>query len=125
MKHFTKCLMIFLLITNSLFLSAKCRHYCGVKYETEYGWSKSYKIEVQFLTGMELNNATGSFKYSGYSNYAVIFWGQGEASIIKLSSYLACGYEVDCECIENTYGDLKGTDLQGIAWKICTSEYCY
>jgi hypothetical protein len=65
-------LIFFLFVTFNSF--AKYTQTCTVKYETQEGWSKKYVVDVTFLTGAELNDATSSYKYSSYSAYAVIFW---------------------------------------------------
>jgi hypothetical protein len=62
---------------------------------TKEGWSKKYTVDVTFISGSELNEATNSFKYSSFSIYAVIFWSQEQVTLIKLSSFLTCGTEVD------------------------------
>jgi len=77
------------------------------------------------MTGSELNSATTSFNYSSYSTYAIIFWGEGQASVIKLSSYTGCVSEADKNCITNTYTNLKGRDQDNDDWEICVSNYCY
>jgi hypothetical protein len=106
--------------------AAKCRRFATVKYQQKYGWSKKYTVEVTFMTGMELNQATSSYDYSSYSIYAIIFWGEGQATVIKLTSYLLCGYEVTGDCIDNTLSDLQGYDQDGDKWNICMSNfYCY
>lgn len=56
--------------------------------------------------------------------YAVIFWGQDCASVIKLSNFLSCGTEVTKSCITNTVMDLKGKNQDDDEWKICVNEYC-
>jgi len=96
-----------------------------VSYMTQDGWSKKYTVDVTFISGSELNDATSSYKYSVYSVYAIIFWGEGKATVIKISNYLACGLEVDKNCITNSYGDIKGKDQDEDEWKICVSDYCY
>ena len=106
-------------------VSAKYTQTCTVRYMTQDGWSKKYVVDVTFLTGSELNDATSSYRYSSYSTYAVIFWGEGKATVIKLSSYTGCSTEVEKSCITNTYTDLKGKDQDDDEWKICISEYCY
>jgi len=102
-----------------------CRRIATVKYQQQYGWSKKYTVEVTFLTGLELNQATGTYNYRSSSVYAVIFWDQGEATVIRLSSVLLCGYEVDCECIDNTIMDLQGYDQDDDKWNICLSDFCF
>ena len=75
---------------------------------TEVGWSKKYTVDVTFISGYELNDANRSFTYSTYSVYAVIFWGQGQASAIKNASYQLRGMEVEKGCITSTFGDIEG-----------------
>lgn len=103
---------------------ARYRQTCVVKYMTQEGWSRKYTVDVTFISGTELNEATNSFKYSAFSVYAVIFWGEGQASVIQISTFLVCGQDVDERCITNTIGDLKGKDQDGDEWKICVSDFC-
>lgn len=124
-KLFGLLLAIILSIAISSNAEAKCRRVATVKYQQQFGWSKKYTVEVTFMAGMELNQATSSFDYSSYSNYAIIFWGEGQATVIKLQSYLLCGYEVTCDCIDNSIYDLQGYDQDGEKWNICLSDYCY
>jgi hypothetical protein len=104
---------------------AKYTQTCVARYMTQEGWSKKYTVDVTFISGSELNEATNSFKYSSFSVYAVIFWGEGQATVIKLSTFLSCGTTVDKNCITNTIGDLKGKDQDDDEWKICVSDYCF
>ncbi|HXC03376.1 MAG TPA: hypothetical protein VNZ86_01415 [Bacteroidia bacterium] len=96
-----------------------------MKYLTQEGWSKKYTVNVTFVSGTELNEATNSFNYFAYSDYAVIFWSEGQATVIKISTYLGCGTEIDKQCITSTYTDIKGKDQKEIEWKICVGDYCY
>jgi hypothetical protein len=123
MKKVLLTISFLLILCTSIF--AKYTQTCQVKYSTTNGWSKKYTVEVNFLTGSELNTATNSFNYSSYSTYAAIFWGEGKATIIKLSSYLSCGMEVSKSCITSSIMDLKGKDQEGDEWNICTGNYCY
>ena len=125
-----KNLLAFALVIISQFLlfsnaEAKCVLKATVKYQQQYGWSKKYTVNVTFMSGMELNQATTSYDYSTYSIYAIIFWGEGQATVIKLKSYLMCGYEVTCNCVQNSIYDLQGHDQDGDKWNICLSGYCY
>ncbi|MNK96494.1 hypothetical protein D3C87_1167770 [compost metagenome] len=122
-KRYLFLLMAFTLLT--LKAEAKYNQTCIVRYTTEEGWSKKYTVDVTFISGTELNEATNSYKYSSYSIYGVIFWGEGRASVIKISNFLSCGSEVTKSCITNTYGDIKGKDQDDDEWKICVSDYCY
>lgn len=121
----TRFLFLVFAISYCSLAQAKYTQTCKVKYRTQYGWSDGYTVDVNFLTGYELNDATSSFNYNSYSVYAVIFWGDGEASVIKLSGYLSCGSEATQRCISSSYGSLTGEDQSGRQWKICTSGYCY
>ena len=104
---------------------AKYRQTCEVHYKTNNSWSKKYTVEVTFMTGFELNQATNSFKYNSNSIYAIIFWDKNEASVIKISTILICGYETTKSCITNTYSALTGTDQDDDEWKICVTDFCY
>lgn len=123
MKKIILLLSIFLLL--SFKAEAKYTQTCIARYMTQDGWSKKYTVDVTFISGSELNDATNSYKYSSYSVYAVIFWGEGKATVIKISNYLSCGTEVDKNCITGTYGDIKGKDQDDDEWKICVGDYCY
>lgn len=118
-------LIILTILFSNFKVFSKCSRKAKVKYLQENSWSKEYYLDVTFLKGSELNNATNSFKYSIYSDYAVIFWSQGQASVIQLSTYLICGYEISCDCLSNTIIALKGEDQDGDIWNICLDEYCY
>jgi hypothetical protein len=96
-----------------------------VKYAASYGWSKYYTVDVTFMTGSELNKATSSLSYSSFSTYAIIFWGQNEATVIKLTNILGCGYETKQSCISNHVMNLNGSDQEGKSWEVCTKQYCY
>jgi hypothetical protein len=79
-------LLISVLLTASSY--AETRRLCKVYYETENGWSQGYTMEVSFLTGYELNNATRSYSYSMFSNYCLIWFGKGEVAILKINATL-------------------------------------
>ena len=106
-------------------LFAKHTQTCKVKYRNNYSWSKYYTVDVTFLSGHELNKATKSFDYDTYNTYAVIFWDDDEASVIKVDSYTGCGTEVKQSCITNKVMNLEGEDQQGVKWELCTKSYCY
>ena len=77
---------------------------------------KSYKVQGQIYKGTELNQSTSSFDYSPFSTYVVIFWSQGQASIIELGFFLG-GL--------SPFGS-SGTDQRGYEWKIKEGHtYCW
>lgn len=95
-----------------------------VRYSVNHVQSQWYTVEVTFLTGMELNRATRTFGYDGFSKYAVIFWGEGQASVIKIGSMMFCSGDFSRSCLPS-FGNIEGEDQQGDAWEICTQQFCY
>lgn len=93
------------------------------RYETQEGKSRWHETEVTFMTGSELNEATRSYRYSPYAPYAVIFFGPGQAAVIKLSGYYGCGDKFTTSCLPSI-GNAKGEDQDGTAWEICTGSLC-
>jgi hypothetical protein len=98
-----------MLLTPSAVFSAERAEAC-LKYETEYGWSKGYTVTATVLDGFELNEKVGSLsRFKSFSTYAVVFWGEGQATILELPA-LSMGslpmfeQEVD--------------DQQGRRWKV-------
>lgn len=104
---------------------AKYTQTCKVKYKNNYNWSEYYTVDVVFMSGSELNRATSTFDYETFSVYAIVFWDDDEASVIKISSFTACGLEVKQNCISNLIYNLEGEDQQGRAWEVCTRNLCY
>ena len=121
-KTLITILTIFLLCGTA---DAKYTQTCKVKYKKNYGWSDYYTVEVTFMSGTELNRATKSFDYDGFSTYAIIFWDKDEASVIKISSFTGCGTEVTQSCITNKVTNLEGEDQQGRGWEVCSKSMCF
>ena len=123
-----KKLILILLISLLCFswgAEAKYRRTATVKYQKQYGWSKLYTVEVNFMSGHELNIATKTISYDAISVYAIIFWSQDQVTIIKLKTFLACGFEVTKECIDDFMMDLQGFDQDGDKWNICLIDTCF
>jgi hypothetical protein len=119
-----------ILLLSQTDLFASVRRYCKVKYQTEYGWSKEYTLEVEFATGQELNYRTNSFRYSSWSNYVLIWFQNGGVAIIKLSSYLSVvGGKFEREDFLNTFSfrsEVDGyqiNDEDQTRWQIRAREY--
>jgi hypothetical protein len=85
------------------------------KYETEAGWSQGYSVQATIIRGSELNRRTGTLDYAPYSTYAVIFWAQGEASMLELQYYSGA---------LSAYG-LDAVDQRGRKWHVAKTSYCY
>lgn len=126
MKKITLILAMLIALSagNSFASYAKYVQTCTVKYATQDGWSDKYTVEVTFNTGFELNQATNSFSYDGSALYAVIFWKNSKATIIKINGYTSCGTEATKSCC-TFYNDVKGKDQDGREWDICTGSYCF
>lgn len=95
---------------------------CAAQYQTRGGWSKTYHVNVNFMSGTVLNRKTNSVNYSTTSVYGVIFWANDKASVIKITTFLPCGGTVDVACINSVLGPLKGNDQDGDGWRIDTTN---
>lgn len=94
------------------------RNVCA-KYQTNYAWSKSHATTTQIYKGNELNRATGnpySGNYDMFSHYALIWWQQGQVSVIKLDYYFG-----------GMLLNARGTDQNGRQWELSDNNYnfCY
>lgn len=89
-----------------------------VKYEKEYGWSKGYAVEATILEGSELNEKVGSYtRFKSFATYAVIFWGEGEATILQLPAMSMGSLPIF---------EGQVTDQEGKRWKIKEGHsFCY
>lgn len=121
-KTILTILTVFFICLN---VEAKYTQTCKVKYKKNYDWSQYYTVDVTFMSGTELNRATKSYEYDGFSTYAIIFWDKDETSVIKLSSFTGCGLEVSQRCISNKATNLEGEDNQGRGWEVCTRSVCF
>lgn len=98
---------------------------CKVRYETEAGRSDWYAVDVTFISGTELNQATHSLDYDGLGGrYGVIFWNPGQATVIKLDGISVCGFNVTPACMFSI-GNLQGADQQDRHWEICNRDLCF
>ena len=113
-RQFSKIVGAILICTtlgNSASANPHKERVCA-KYEST---GKAYQVDATVATGTDLNNATHTFNYDAFETYAVIFWDQGQASVIKL---------------EYSFGNISpigsdGTDQQGNRWNVSTSSFCY
>lgn len=104
--------------------SAAVRLHERVRYDTQQGFSDWHDTDVTFASGTELNRATRSFDYDGFATYAVIFFSQDQAAVIRLSNPLMCGDIANQQCVTKVFGNLTGTDKGGRNWEICNSAFC-
>jgi hypothetical protein len=89
--------------------TAKRQKVCA-KYETRSGWSDGYTVTAVMTDGATLNEETGSYNYDSYANYAVIFWDEDEASVLKIQSVSGGVSSVGT----------RATDQEGRTWKLST-----
>ena len=84
-----------------------------------------HETDVSFLTGMELNRLTASFDYQPFKSYAVIFFKEGQAAVIRLDypMFIACGGEFNRYCLPAN-GQVSGPDQQARTWEICAGPVC-
>lgn len=85
-----------------------CAHY-----QTDDGWSEGYKVEATIAKGTDLNQATSSYNYNGWSQYVVIFWGQDQATVIELDDPYLSSLDSD------------GKDQQGRRWRVAKTSFCF
>jgi hypothetical protein len=125
-------LLIFILILQivPLALNAEVRRLCKVSYETEDGWSDEHTVEVTFTTGRELNKATKSFNYSGYSNYCLIWFAQDEVAILEIDAIVyGVGSEFESDDFQKLFRFSTEIDCKQIngssekRWRIKAKEY--
>jgi hypothetical protein len=105
-------LLLILFFHFSTLASVEEKYLC-VKYKTNYGWSKNYKVKATVLDGYELYYKTYDSKYNMYSTYVVIFWQPEQASIIELDYHYI------------SYGGTNGKDQESRKWIVSDSTYCY
>ena len=121
MKKIIRLATAGLILFNLSFIPAAVNASERLKVCAEYKNSgKKYFVDATYLTGKELNQATKSRKYTYYSNYVVIFWDQGQASIIELDSLSSLA--------GISYFGSDGHDQQGYPWevtKVSHSIYCW
>jgi hypothetical protein len=102
---------------------AEYRERCVAEYVTQSGWSDPYKVDCTYMTGMELDRATSTYNYDSLSLYAVIFWGQHQASVIKLNTTNFCGYTAgSCATQTLILLPMEGIDQEGRPWKLCSAN---
>lgn len=78
-----------------------------MKYAADYGWSHPYEVDAEVLSGMDLNTAVGSYtRFKPFATYAVVFWGQNQASIFRLPPYAIDHLPIVPSDVQDQYGHL-------------------
>ncbi|MGN6209897.1 hypothetical protein [Asticcacaulis sp.] len=112
MGHLIRAIIVAVIALSPATAHARLTETVKVRYETSEGASKWYEVDANFLTGMELNEATTSTRYKALKSYA------------EQPSFLICGYKFVSSCMP-TFGRIKGPDQEGRQWEICTGDFCY
>lgn len=95
-----------------------------VQYDTANGRSNWLSVNGIFVTGTELNSATRTMSYDAFSSYVVIFWGSGQAAVIRSKTFTLCGAQFTASCFP-LVGRIEGADQDGRTWHVCTSGMCF
>lgn len=116
--------------------SSRCRLRCKAQYLKEKGppisYSEKYDVEVSFLWGKELNESTQSEDYESNAQYAVIFWQQNQATVIKLHTFISsrpfpvsmsdCPDKLLCSCLPSVaIIHVTGSDQRDVFWIISST----
>ncbi len=109
--------LIFIILSSSTSF-AFYREPCKVKYQTQDGWSKTYEVECNYMSGLELNQQTKTAAYNSFNIYTVVYWSENQTTIIKLSNYTSCGSTAKARCAKS-FMNLDGLDQEGRNWKVC------
>lgn len=109
-SNFGRSIVVMTFLSACFGAQAAERAEACIKYEKEHGWSKSYTVQATVIEGSELNQKVGSYtRFKSFSTYAVVFWGEGQATVLELPS-LSMGslpmFEIEVK------------DQEGRHWKI-------
>ena len=118
-----KKILIMFLLAICFKSNAKFEQTIELKYEKKDGWSKYYTVDATFMTGFELNKLTNSYSFDSYITYCIVWWQDGQCSIIALN-YISCGYEALPSCLAYHYS-IDGKDQNDNTWNICLTYTCY
>ncbi len=80
---------------------------------TYLGTGAKYKVEAQIMDGSELNDRAETYRFSSYSKYVLIWWADGQVTIIELD------YSFGPSAIGS-----EGTDQNGYRWEVAKTRYC-
>ena len=87
-------------------------------------WSKTYSINVTFLSGYEANESLGESAYNEHSIIAVIKWSNGGSSCIILSKWVTNMKYINeqevmySNATSELIKDIYGKDKKDVWWEI-------
>lgn len=115
-----KRLIFFLLLALFAFSSSAYEviPICAKAQRRDGSWSTNYAIKsAKVYKGSELNQATRTYNYNAYDTYVLIWWDEGEVSIIHLDFSIVSLY------------NNEGKDQLGRKWSIdkrqSPDSYCF
>jgi hypothetical protein len=76
------------------------------RYLNQSGFSAGYTVVAQVSNGATLNQRTWSYDHDSAAAYVSIFWGEGQASVIRMDDDAA------------VQGAQLGTDKRGVLWML-------
>jgi len=126
-----KIVLAILLALNLHPSYASIRRQCKVQYATASGWSHTYTMQVEFITGSELNNATHSYSYDSYKKYCLLWFSNGGVAINEIRDYFLCGFTFDDDAFRNLFyikfsiqcPQINAENDDGRIWKITAKDY--
>ncbi|ELA6667941.1 hypothetical protein [Vibrio parahaemolyticus] len=84
-----KNIVIAFALLSSVNVTFASQEYGCIQYQRkDYTWGEPYKVPMTVVSGDDLNEATNSYKYKTYMDYAIAEWPNGGYSVLELPSYL-------------------------------------
>lgn len=79
-----KIIITLCLILSAFISNASIKRTCHVQYKNGSNWSETYKMEVTFMTGQELNQATKSNDFTK-GIYGILWFTDGGCAILEVN----------------------------------------
>ena len=87
MEFFKKTLALSIVIASASISFAQQGIACVKGINNDYSENGPYALPYYFIDGDQLNEATNSYKYYGFNNYAVVIWPNGGYSAYEYYSF--------------------------------------
>jgi hypothetical protein len=87
-------------------------------------------MQVEFMTGSELNQATRSYSYDAYKKYCMLWFSNGGVAINEIKDYFLCGFEFDDDAFRNLFAfrfsiacvQINSQNDEAPVWKIAAKS---
>ena len=126
--HKSLRIIVLLVMASLSTLNAAYKTKAICAYVNRYDVVKSYTLSVDFISGYELSQKTYDFSYDVIAMYAVLWFGNGEAAIVKIEEVPAVAGEITASSFEylTVYAQINdvlnpyfsGYDKSGTYWHI-------